>query len=39
MLIGEIDGADAASHALAPFLLSAGFVRRAGGFQAAPRKD
>ncbi len=36
MLIGEIDGVDAARHPLAPFLVDAGFVRRATGFQAAP---
>jgi ATP-dependent Lhr-like helicase len=36
MLIGEIDGVAAASHALAPFLVDAGFTRRPTGFQAAP---
>jgi ATP-dependent Lhr-like helicase len=36
MLIAEIDGIAAAAHPLAPFLLEAGFVRRPGGFQAAP---
>jgi ATP-dependent helicase Lhr and Lhr-like helicase len=36
MLIAEIDARPAAEHPLAPFLLDAGFVRRAGGFQAAP---
>jgi ATP-dependent helicase Lhr and Lhr-like helicase len=36
MLIGEIDGVAVSMHPLAPFLLDAGFVRRATGFQAAP---
>ncbi len=36
MLIGEIDGLAATRHALAPFLVDAGFVRRPTGFQAAP---
>ncbi len=39
MLVGEIDGIDVASHPLAPFLLEAGFVKRATGFQAAPPRD
>jgi ATP-dependent helicase Lhr and Lhr-like helicase len=39
MLIGEIDGADAVSHPMAPFLLDAGFVKRATGFQAARPRD
>jgi ATP-dependent helicase Lhr and Lhr-like helicase len=39
MLIAEIDGVAAAGHPLAPFLLDAGFVRRPGGFQAAPRRE
>jgi ATP-dependent helicase Lhr and Lhr-like helicase len=39
MLIGEIDGIDVAFHALAPFLLEAGFVKRATGFQAAPARE
>lgn len=33
LLIGEIDGAPAAEHALAPFLITAGFVMSAFGFQ------
>jgi len=33
LLIGEIDGAPAADHALAPFLVEAGFVSSALGFQ------
>jgi hypothetical protein len=33
LLIGEIDGAPAAEHALAPFLIGAGFVLSAFGFQ------
>jgi ATP-dependent helicase Lhr and Lhr-like helicase len=36
MLIGEVDGVDVARHPMAPFLLEAGFVRRATGLQAAP---
>jgi ATP-dependent Lhr-like helicase len=36
MLIGEIDGHEAARHPLAPFLAEAGFVRRPTGLQAAP---
>ena len=36
MLVGEVDGIDVAAHPLAPFLLEAGFVRRATGLQAAP---
>jgi ATP-dependent Lhr-like helicase len=39
MLIGEIDGVDATRHPLAPYLVDAGFGRRATGFQAAPPKD
>ena len=39
MLIGEIDGVDVAAHPLAPFLLEAGFVKRATGFQAAPPRN
>jgi ATP-dependent Lhr-like helicase len=39
MLVAEIDGMDAAAHPLAPFLLDAGFVRRPGGFQAAPARE
>jgi ATP-dependent helicase Lhr and Lhr-like helicase len=35
MLVSELDGRTATEHPLAPFLLEAGFVRRAGGFQAA----
>lgn len=38
MYIPEIDGQPAHLHALAPFLLDAGFVRRGSGFQAAPEK-
>ena len=33
LLIGEIDGAPAAEHALAPFLITAGFAMSAFGFQ------
>ncbi len=33
LLIGEIDGAPASEHALAPYLLEAGFVPSALGFQ------
>ncbi len=33
LLIGEIDGAPAAEHPLAPFLITAGFVMSAFGFQ------
>ncbi|HEX7484989.1 MAG TPA: hypothetical protein VF332_02475, partial [Vicinamibacterales bacterium] len=36
MLISELDDLDAAKHPLAPYLVDAGFVRRATGFQAAP---
>jgi ATP-dependent Lhr-like helicase len=39
MLIAEIDGRAAADHPLAPFLAEAGFVRRAGGFQASPPRE
>jgi len=39
MIIGELDGVEAGRHPLAPFLLEAGFVRRAGGFQAAPERQ
>lgn len=38
MLIGEIDGQPVERHPLAPFLLEAGFTRRATGFQAAKEK-
>lgn len=34
LLVGEIDGEPVERHALAPFLLEAGFARRATGFQA-----
>jgi ATP-dependent Lhr-like helicase len=34
MLIEEIDGAPPAAHALAPFLLEAGFIGGAMGLQA-----
>jgi ATP-dependent Lhr-like helicase len=33
LLIGEIDGAPAADHPMAPYLIEAGFVRSALGFQ------
>jgi ATP-dependent Lhr-like helicase len=33
LLIGEIDGAPAAEHPLAPFLITAGFAMSAFGFQ------
>jgi ATP-dependent Lhr-like helicase len=33
LLIGEIDGVPATDHALAPYLVEAGFVRSALGFQ------
>jgi hypothetical protein len=36
MLVGDIDGVDARQHPIAPFLVEAGFVRRATGFQASP---
>ncbi|HSK10526.1 MAG TPA: helicase-related protein, partial [Vicinamibacterales bacterium] len=36
MLIAEVDGEPAERHPIAPFLIDAGFVRRATGFQAAP---
>jgi ATP-dependent Lhr-like helicase len=36
MLIGEIDETEATRHPLAPYLVDAGFVRRANGLQAAP---
>jgi ATP-dependent Lhr-like helicase len=39
MLIAAIDGVAAPAHPLAPFLIEAGFVRRPGGFQAAPQRD
>ena len=39
MIIGELDGIEAGQHPLAPFLLEAGFVRRAGGYQAAPERE
>jgi ATP-dependent Lhr-like helicase len=39
MLIGEINGLEAAAHPLAPFLADAGFLRRPGGFQAAPPRE
>jgi hypothetical protein len=34
MLIEEIDGSHPASHPLSPFLLEAGFILGAMGFQA-----
>ena len=37
MLVAEIDGVAAGEHPLAPYLLDAGFVRGAMGFQANPR--
>jgi ATP-dependent Lhr-like helicase len=39
MLIGEIGGTDTGAHPLAPFLLEAGFVSRATGFQASPPRE
>ena len=39
MLVAEIDGRSAADHPMAPFLLEAGFLRRPGGFQAAPPRE
>ena len=39
MIIAELDGVEVGRHPLAPFLLEAGFVRRAGGFQAAPERQ
>jgi ATP-dependent Lhr-like helicase len=38
MLIEEIDGAAAATHPLAPYLVEAGFIAGAMGFQATFRK-
>jgi ATP-dependent Lhr-like helicase len=38
MLIAEIDGVPVAEHPLAPYLLEAGFVRGAMGFQAHPKR-
>jgi len=38
MLIAQIDGIPVAEHPLAPFLLEAGFVRGAMGFQAHPKR-
>jgi ATP-dependent Lhr-like helicase len=38
LLVSEIDGHAAASHPLAPYLIDAGFVSGAMGFQAAPRR-
>ena len=38
MLISEIDETEATRHPLAPFLVEAGFVKRATGFQAARPK-
>ena len=35
--IAELDGVEVGRHPLAPFLLEAGFVRRASGLQAAPK--
>jgi ATP-dependent Lhr-like helicase len=37
LLVSEIDGTPAAAHPLAPYLLDAGFVSGAMGFQAARR--
>ena len=37
MLIGEVDGCPTETHPLAPFLLDAGFVRGAMGYQASAR--
>jgi ATP-dependent Lhr-like helicase len=37
MLIAQVDGVDTADHPLAPYLLEAGFVRGAMGFQASVR--
>ena len=37
LLIGEIDGAPAAEHPLAPFLITAGFARSGLGYQV--RRD
>ena len=39
LLIGEIDGAPAAEHALAPFLIAAGFAMSAFGFQIRRERD
>jgi ATP-dependent Lhr-like helicase len=38
MLIAQIDGVPVAEHPLGPYLLDAGFVRGAMGFQAHPRR-
>jgi ATP-dependent Lhr-like helicase len=38
MFIAEIDGVPVAEHPLAPYLLEAGFVRGAMGFQAHPKR-
>ena len=38
MLIEEIDGVPPSAHALAPFLLEAGFIGGALGFQATFKK-
>jgi len=37
MLIGEVDGCPTETHPIAPFLIEAGFVRGALGYQASPR--
>lgn len=39
MLIAEIDGRSVFEHPLAPCLAEAGFVRRAGGFQASGKRQ
>jgi ATP-dependent Lhr-like helicase len=38
MLIAQLDGVDIGEHALAPYLVEAGFVRGAMGFQASRRQ-
>jgi hypothetical protein len=37
MLIAHVDGVAVSEHPLAPYLIEAGFVRGAMGFQAAHR--
>ena len=37
LLVSEVDGVAADAHPLAPFLLDAGFVKGAMGFQASPK--
>jgi ATP-dependent Lhr-like helicase len=37
MLIGEVDGCPTEAHPIAPFLIDAGFVRGAMGYQASAR--